>query len=90
MSPQPIASGAGHGAAMSSPQSGIEKIHGSDYGLLRELGGPDVTGTASEEWWMVLRLIGGEYLPARRFAVKADAMDYVTTMVRALKARGRK
>ena len=75
---------------MPAQQPTVEPVVGSDYGLLRELGGQDVTGTVSPEWWMVMKLIHGEYLPCRRFAAKVDALDYVTTQVRALKARGRK
>ena len=56
MSPQPIASGVGHGAASPVPQSGIEKIHGSDYGLQFE--GADCidpTDGLRGDFWLVMK-----------------------------------
>ncbi len=68
MTPQhPAVSGVGHGAAMSTAQPQIEKIHGSDYGVMREGGGRDVTGTVSESWFLVMKKVSGEYMPAPPF-----------------------
>ena len=91
MSPQPTASGVGHGAASPVPQSGIEKIHGSDYGLQFE--GADCidpTDGLRGDFWLVMKKIGGEWCALRRFAAKSDCQEYISTQLKAARGRGRR
>ena len=90
MSPQPTASGAGHVGAMPAQQPLVEPIHGSDYGLQFEGSGVDPSDGAAGDFWLVVKKIAGEWCALRRYQDKTSALDYVTTQVRALKARGRK
>ncbi len=92
MTAQPTASyvaGAGHGGAMPGQQQ-IEKIHNSEYGVMREGEGHDPTDGSFSEWFLVMKKVSGEYMPMRRFAHKDDAMQYIQTQLKALRGRGRK
>ena len=62
----------------------VQVIRGSDYALRHDGAGYDpVDSTYSDAWCSVMRRVGGEYQPARRFAHRHDAMAYVQAQVRA-------
>ena len=66
----------------------VQVIHGSAFALRHDGAGHDpVDSTYSDAWCSVLRLVGGEYQPARRFPHRHDAMAYVQTQVWAVQRR---
>ena len=62
----------------------IKPIHGSPFAIRHDGSGHDPTdNTFAEEWTTVLRLIGDQYEPLRRFPDHQSALDYVSVQLRA-------
>jgi hypothetical protein len=49
-------------------QPAVEPVYGSDYGLQLEGDGVDPSDGTAGTFWLVMLLVGGSYMPVRRFA----------------------
>ena len=62
----------------------LEIIHGSPFALRRDGAGHcPVDNSFAEEWVTVLKLIGDQYEPLRRFASAAEGLAYVSLQLKA-------
>jgi hypothetical protein len=63
----------------------LQVIHGSPYAIRLdgEEGFDPTDNSYSSHWTTVLKLIGDQYMPCRRYRSYADALSYCETMVRA-------
>ena len=48
-------------------QPAVEPVYGSDYGLQLEGDGVDPSDGTAGTFWLVMLLVGGSYMPVRRF-----------------------
>ena len=61
----------------------IEPVHGTPYALRHDAPGTDpADGHYAEDWTTVLKLVGEEYQPLRRFGRREDAYQYVSAQLR--------
>ena len=69
-------------------QQHIEPIHGSPFAIRHDGAGHcPVDNTFAEEWVTVLKLVGEDYMPMRRYPDQQSALDYISLQLKAVRER---
>ncbi len=69
-------------------QQHIEIVHGSPFALRFDGSGHcPVDNTFAEEWVTVLKLVGEDYMPMRRYPDQQSALDYISLQLKAVRER---